>query len=798
MRNIKLFSRGRIINTTNFRCILEKCQKKYIIQFNTYLIWSSVWIFNRAKTAVNGELTSVETPDELYKLLVNKIKEYHPTDNFTMLRKAYEVALEAHKDQKRKSGEPYIIHPLKVAYILAELELDMESIVAGILHDTIEDTPYTYDDIKNMFGEEVAVLVDGVTKLGKLSYTTKEEIQAENYRKMFLAMAKDIRVILIKLADRLHNMRTLNYMTEAKQREKAQETMDIYAPLAHRLGISKIRTEMEDLCFKYLNPDAYYDLKSKIEKKKSEREQYVNQIVDEISAKIDEAGIKGTVYGRSKHFFSIYKKMVNQNKTLDQIYDLFAVRIIVDSVKDCYAVLGIVHDMYKPMPGRFKDYIAMPKPNMYQSLHNTLIGPTGEPFEVQIRTWEMHRTSEYGIAAHWKYKEGRTTDASQNKEAEKMAWLRQILEWQRDLSDNKEFMATLKLDLDVFNDSVYAFTPQGKVIPLPNGSTPIDFAYSIHSAVGNKMVGARVNNKIVTFDYKIQNGDIVEIITSQNSRGPSRDWLALVKSSTARTKINQWFKKEFKEENIVKGKELIIADAKKKNYSFSDLSKPEWVEIVVNKFGFKNWDALCAAVGHGGVKEGQVINRFIEELQKEQKKKQTAEDVLRRMEEKANSRTNRKNDSGVIVKGIGDVSVRFSRCCNPVPGDEIIGFVTRGRGVSIHRTDCANIINLTEEDRHRLIDAEWEISRKDGAGPSLSFQAEIRLLCVDRSNIILDLSKVLSEENLPVKSFNARSTKDMLSIVNIVLEITSKEQLEKVCLHLKNVKGVEDIERVSS
>ena len=399
-----------------------------------------------------------------------------------------------------------------------------------------------------------------------------EEIQAENYRKMFLAMAKDIRVILIKLADRLHNMRTLNYMTEAKQQEKAQETLDIYAPLAHRLGISKIRTEMEDLCFKYLNPDAYYDLKSKIEKKKSEREQYVNRIVKEIDAKVKESGIKGTVYGRSKHFFSIYKKMVNQNKTLDQIYDLFAVRIIVDTVKDCYAVLGIVHDMYKPMPGRFKDYIAMPKTNMYQSLHNTLIGPTGEPFEVQIRTWEMHRTSEYGIAAHWKYKEGRGGEVTQNKEEEKLAWLRQILEWQRDLSDNKEFMTTLKSDLNIFNDSVYAFTPQGKVIPLPNGSTPIDFAYSIHSAVGNKMVGARVNNKIVTFDYKIQNGDIVEIITSQNSRGPSRDWLSLVKSSTARTKINQWFKKEFKEENIVKGKELIIADCKKKNYFIVHIS----------------------------------------------------------------------------------------------------------------------------------------------------------------------------------------------------------------------------------
>ncbi|MEA4973822.1 MAG: bifunctional (p)ppGpp synthetase/guanosine-3',5'-bis(diphosphate) 3'-pyrophosphohydrolase [Candidatus Metalachnospira sp.] len=747
----------------------------------------------------NKELTAVETPDELYKQLVSRIKEYHPTDNFVMLNKAYEIAKEAHKEQKRRSGEPYIIHPLKVAFILADLELDMESIEAGLLHDTIEDTPYTYEDISKIFGEEVAILVDGVTKLGKLSYTTKEEIQAENYRKMFLAMAKDIRVILIKLADRLHNMRTLNYMTEAKQKEKAQETMDIYAPLAHRLGISKIRTEMEDLCFKYLNPEAYYDLKGKIEKKKSEREQYVKQIVIEIDANVKEADIEGTVYGRSKHFFSIYKKMVNQNKTLDQIYDLFAVRIIVNTVKDCYAVLGIVHDMYKPVPGRFKDYIAMPKPNMYQSLHNTLIGPTGEPFEVQIRTWDMHRTSEYGIAAHWKYKEGRGGETTQNREEEKLSWLRQILEWQKDLSDNKEFMTTLKSDLDIFNDSVYAFTPQGKVIPLPNGSTPIDFAYSIHSAVGNKMVGARVNNKIVTFDYKIQNGDIVEIITSQNSRGPSRDWLSLVKSSTARTKINQWFKKEFKEENIVKGKELIISDSKKKGYSFSDLSKSEWIEIVVNKFGFRDWDALCAAVGHGGVKEGQVSNRLIEEYLKEERKSQTAVDYLKKLEEKTNAKPSKRSDSGVVVKGIGDVSVRFSRCCNPVPGDEIIGFVTRGRGVSIHRTDCANIINLTEDDRNRLLEAEWEMSAgKEGIGPKFSFQAEIRLLCADRNNIILDLSRVLSEENLPVKSFNARSTKDLLSIVNIVLEITSKDQLEKVCVHLKNVKGVEDIERVSS
>lgn len=488
--------------------------------------------------------------------------------------------------------------------------------------------------------------------------------------------------------------------------------------------------------------------------------------------------------------------MVNQNKTLDQIYDLFAVRAIVDSVRDCYAVLGIVHDMYKPMPGRFKDYIAMPKSNMYQSLHNTLIGPSGEPFEIQIRTWDMHRTSEYGIAAHWKYKEGKGGAVTPNKEEEKLAWLRQILEWQRDMSDNKEFMDTLKLDLNIFTDQVYAFTPQGDVISLPKGSTPIDFAYMIHSAVGNKMVGARVNNKIVTFEYQIQNGDRIEVLTSQNSKGPSRDWLSVVKSSQAKTKISQWFKKEFKEDNIIRGRELIEKDMKKKDYSISELGRPEWIEIVVNKFGFKNWDALCAAVGHGGVKEGQVTNRLIEEFQKEQNKSQTKEDLLKTIEESAKHPRQEKSKSGVSVKGVGDVSVRFSRCCNPVPGDEIIGFVTRGRGVSIHRTDCVNIINLGEEDRHRLLEAEWEISEEENR--KVTYSAEIRIIGTERIGLILDVSRILSEEKLFVKSFNARTTKEMTAIFNVIIEINGKEQLEKICRKLIAVKGVEDIERVTS
>ena len=742
-----------------------------------------------------------EIDEQLYKELIDKIKTYHPSDDFSMVEKAYKLAVEAHKEQKRKSGEPYIIHPLKVAYILAELELDMETITAGILHDIIEDTPYTYEDIAHLFSEEIAALVDGVTKLGKLSYTTKEEAQAENYRKMFLAMAKDIRVILIKLADRLHNMRTLNYMTPEKQREKAQETLDIYAPLAHRLGISKIRSEMEDLCFKYLNPDAYFDLAAKIQKKKEERDQFVQSMVQELQTKMNDAGIKGKVYGRTKHFFSIYKKMVNQNKTLDQIYDLFAIRALVDSVKDCYAVLGIVHTAYTPMPGRFKDYIAMPKPNMYQSLHNTLIGPHGQVFEVQIRTWEMHRTSEYGIAAHWKYKEGRANEKSskaQKSEEAKLAWLRQIMEWQKDMSDNKEYLDTIKLDLNIYSTQVYAFTPQGDVIQLTKDSTPIDFAYMIHSAVGNKMVGARVNNKIVPLDHKIQNGDIVEIITSQNSKVPNPDWLAIVKTAQARTKIKQWFKKEEKEENIIRGREMILADIKKKGYQPQDLLRPEWEEIVLVKYDFKTWDALLAAVGYGGMKEGQVVNRLKDEYLKEKRKTQTAEDALKDFEKTIDQKPvkKHKSKSGVVVEGIGDVAVRFSKCCSPVPGDEIIGFVTRGRGVTIHRTDCINVINLSNEERGRLINAEWDTQFAKGES-NTSYLAELKVVANDRVGLIVEISRQLADDDISVKGFNVRTTKDMQAILNVTIEIKTKEQLERVVTRLKNLRDVTEVERVS-
>ncbi|MDE6982303.1 MAG: bifunctional (p)ppGpp synthetase/guanosine-3',5'-bis(diphosphate) 3'-pyrophosphohydrolase, partial [Lachnospiraceae bacterium] len=560
-------------------------------------------------------------------------------------------------------------------------------------------------------GDEVALLVDGVTKLGQLSYDAdKVEVQAENLRKMFLAMAKDIRVILIKLADRLHNMRTLKYMRAEKQKEKARETMDIYAPIAQRLGISKIKIELDDLSLKYLESDAYYDLVEKIALRKSLRDEYVQGLVEEVKSHIEKAGIKAEISGRAKHFFSIYKKMVNQDKTLDQIYDLFAIRIIVDSVKDCYAALGVIHEMYKPIPGRFKDYIAMPKPNMYQSLHTTLIGPTGQPFEIQIRTSEMHRTAEYGIAAHWKYKEGNTGMSVANQEEEILSWLRQILEWQRDMSDNKEFMSLLKSDLDLFSDTVFCFTPSGDVKNLPNGSTPIDFAYSIHSAVGNKMVGAKVNGKLVTIDYKIRNGDRVEVITSQNSKGPSRDWLNIVKSTQAKNKINQWFRSELKEENIIRGKDLIHQYCKSKGINLADINKPEYQNKILNKYGFHDWNSALATVGHGGLKESQIVNRMYEEYKKDHVTAMTDQDILSVVSESGAKDRNVpvKSKSGIIVKGLYDVAVHFSKCCSPVPGDEIVGFVTRGRGVSIHRTDCVNIINLSDMERVRLIDAEWQ------------------------------------------------------------------------------------------
>ena len=749
----------------------------------------------RADAAVKT-IHDFTSPEVLYKELINSVLKYHPSTDISMIEKAYKVASEAHEGQKRKSGEPYIIHPLCVAIILADLELDKETIVAGLLHDAVEDTWMTYEEVEKEFGSEVALLVDGVTKLGQLSYSAdKVEVQAENLRKMFLAMAKDIRVILIKLADRLHNMRTLQYMRPEKQQEKARETMDIYAPIAMRLGISKIKVELDDLSLKYLKPDVYYDLVHKVALRKSEREQFVGAIVKEVKKHMDDANIKAQVDGRVKHFFSIYKKMVNQDKTIDQIYDLFAVRILVDTVKDCYAALGVIHEMYKPIPGRFKDYIAMPKPNMYQSLHTTLIGPNGQPFEIQIRTYEMHRTAEYGIAAHWKYKESSDGKAPVGKsEEEKLNWLRQILEWQRDMSDNKEFMSLLKNDLDLFADSVYCFTPQGDVKTLPSGSTPVDFAYSVHSAVGNKMVGARVNGKLVPIEYEIKNGDRIEIITSQNSQGPSRDWLKLVKSTQAKNKINQWFKKELKEDNILKGKEMLAQYARAKGFKIANYTKTQYLEAVLRKYGFRDWDSVLAAIGHGGLKEGQVFNKLVEAYDKENKKNLTDEQVLEAASETQEKLHIAKSKSGIVVKGIHDVAVRFSKCCNPIPGDEIVGFVTRGRGITIHRTDCVNVLNMSETDRTRLIEAEWQ---QPDTKEKEKYTAEIQVYANNRTGLLVDLSKIFTERKIDLRSINSRTSKQEKATISMSFEIGSKEELRSLIEKIRQVESVIDVERTT-
>lgn len=741
-----------------------------------------------------------ESPETLYEALIASVRKYHPSTDISQIEKAYNTAREAHNGQARKSGEPYIIHPLCVAIILAELELDKETIVAGLLHDVVEDTVMTDEEIAREFGDEVALLVDGVTKLGQLSYDAdKVEVQAENLRKMFLAMAKDIRVILIKLADRLHNLRTLKYMIPEKQREKARETMDIYAPIAQRLGISRIKIELDDLSLKYLEPEAYYDLVRQIDQRKSVREEYVQSLVEEVREHIREAGIPAQIDGRAKHFFSIYKKMVNQDKTLDQIYDLFAIRIIVDSVKDCYAALGVIHEMYKPIPGRFKDYIAMPKPNMYQSLHTTLIGPTGQPFEIQIRTYDMHRTAEYGIAAHWKYKEsgshGGAAVPMTVSEEEKLSWLRQILEWQRDMSDNREFMSLLKSDLDLFSDTVFCFTPTGDVKNLPNGSTPIDFAYNIHSAVGNKMIGAKVNGKLVPIDYIIQNGDRIEVLTSQNSKGPSRDWLNIVKSTQAKNKINQWFRSELKDENINRGKELLIASCKSKGINFPDINKPEYQNRILRKYGFHDWNSCLATVGHGGLKEGQIINKMYEEYKKDHLARLTDEDVLETLSEDKEYKREKRSRSGIIVKGLYDVAVHFSKCCSPVPGDEIVGFVTRGRGVSIHRTDCINVINLSEVERERLIDAEWE---HDGEADHKGlYLAEIKIFGNNRTGLLVDITKVFTERGVDINAIHSKTSKQGVATIDVSFNIKGRTELIGMIEKLRQIESVIDIERTT-
>lgn len=758
----------------------------------------------------DGKMEAVgeyKSPEELYQELIYRVKKYHPSDDISLIEKAYHLADDAHKGQVRKSGEPYIIHPLCVGIILAHLEMDKETIAAGLLHDVVEDTLYTEDELIAMFGEDVALLVDGVTKLqhfnmegtgsvGKV--TDKVDIQAENLRKMFLAMAKDIRVIIIKLADRLHNMRTLKFMPPEKQQRIARETLDIYSPIADRLGISKIKVELDDLSLKYLEAEAYYDLVEKIDTRKSVREAYIQSIVDEVEAHMKEANIKVSVDGRIKHFFSIYRKMVNQNKTLEQIYDLFAVRIIVHSIKDCYAVLGVIHEMYTPIPGRFKDYIAMPKANMYQSLHTTLIGAEGKPFEVQIRTEEMHKAAEYGIAAHWKYKEassGKKVTGDKSEEA-KMVWLRRILEWQQDNSNNSEFMNLIKNDLNLFSDSVYCFTPNGEVKNLPAGSTTIDFAYAVHSAVGNRMIGARVNGKLVTIEYEIQNGDRIEILTSQNSKGPSHDWLKLVKSTQARNKINQWFRQVLKEDNIEKGKEMIAAYCKSKVINQADIMVPEYMNALMHKYGFHDWDSVLAAVGHGGLKEGQIVNRMVDFYERDHKKNMTDEEAMAAIEENTKGRELQTGKGNIAVKGVHDVSVHFSKCCSPMPGDEIIGFVTRGKGISIHRTDCVNVIHLDEADRERLIEAEWRIPEGEEAGQEKYF-TEITIYGNNRSGLLADISRALTEKGVDICTMNTRISKQGIATLVTTFYISGREELNSIIEKLRMVESVLDVERTT-
>ena len=750
----------------------------------------------------DGRIESLEeflSPGELFDDLISRVKKYNP-DGVPLITKAFEMADNAHKNQLRKSGEPYIIHPLYVGIILADLEMDTNTIIAGILHDIIEDTDITYDELKKEFNSDIADIVDGVTKLNRMEIGNLDKMdeQAENLRKMFLAMAKDIRVIVVKLADRLHNMRTLSHMPKNKQIEKARETLDIYSPIAQRLGISKIKVELDDLSLKYLEPEVYYDLVDKIKLRKVEREKYIQDIVEEVGQHIREAGIHAKIDGRIKHFFSIYKKMKNQNKSLEQIYDLFAVRIIVDTIPDCWAALGVVHGIYQPYPGRFKDYIDSPKNNMYQSLHTTVIGTNGQPFEIQIRTNEMHQVAEYGIAAHWKYKANSDGKKVSMADENKFAWLRQILEWQNESQDNQEFLDLLKDGLDLFTDEVYCFTPNGELKQLPMGSTPVDFAYSIHSVVGDKMTGARVNGSMVPIDYKIQNGDKIEIITSNNSVGPSMDWLSFVASAQARNKINQWFRHDRKDDNIIKGREMLSTYCKPRGIDYNELAKTPYTDYVMRKYGFKDWDAVLAAVGHGGLKEGQVINKMTELYERTHKKPVSDEQILESVAESTAKKT-RKMDAKncVIVEGVDDVAFRFGKCCSPIPGDDIIGFVTRGNGISIHRKDCINIHNLAYEDTKRLIEADWseQALTADNTG---KYIANITIYANNRNGLLVDITRTLTEKDVSILSLSSATSKKEVATIQVSFEIRSKEELSNIMEKLGQIESVLTIERPST
>lgn len=732
----------------------------------------------------------MNTKAEFLETILNINKNY----NTELIGRAFDKAKELHEGQLRKSGEPYLIHPEAVAVILAQLGMDDAALVGGLLHDVVEDTDYTREQLVADFGEEIALLVDGVTKLGAIKYESKEELQAENLRKMFLAMSKDIRVLIIKLADRLHNMRTINYMTEEKIIEKSRETLEIYAPLASRLGIYTVKFELEDIALKYLHPEEYETLLIEVAEKKEQREKIINQVIEEIKESLADMNLRYEINGRSKHLFSIYKKMKYQHKQLDEIFDLTAIRIIVENIRDCYAVLGIVHTMWKPIPGRFKDYIAMPKPNMYQSLHTTVIGDNGEPFEIQIRTYEMHQVAEYGIAAHWKYKEGNRAGMEVNEEV-KLAWLRQTLEWQKDMNDPKEFMETLKMDL--FSSQVFVFTPRGEIIELPAGSTPLDFAFKIHSAIGCKCVGAKVNGKMVTIDHTLQNGDIVEIVTSANSSGPSVDWLKIAKSSTARNKIRQWLKKENKSDAVDKGKDSLDKYIRKKGYDPQMVAKTAFLTRAAKAMGIATMDEVYTQIGHGGSVMSKYTNflfsYYNEEKNIEAKKDEKIADIAAKDYKKEKQDRHRRENPGIIVKGADNLMIRVSRCCNPVPGDEIIGFITKGRGISVHRADCSNITSLPEEEKQRFIEVEWE-DLKSGK----SYNADVCIVGNDRRGLFADISRACEDLDVHISGMNAKSSKDGSVSITLTLSISSTQQMQKVLRILRNVNGVSHVYRAKS
>ncbi|RFB17647.1 bifunctional (p)ppGpp synthetase/guanosine-3',5'-bis(diphosphate) 3'-pyrophosphohydrolase [Bacillus sp. HNG] len=724
----------------------------------------------------------VLTPEQV----IEKAKVYLNDNDIEFIKRAYKFAEEAHKEQFRKSGEPYIIHPVQVAGILVDLEMDPYTIAGGFLHDVVEDTNVTLQEISDEFTPEVAMLVDGVTKLGKIKYKSQEEQQAENHRKMFVAMAQDIRVILIKLADRLHNMRTLKHLPPEKQRRISNETLEIFAPLAHRLGISTIKWELEDTALRYLNPQQYYRIVNLMKKKRAEREEYLDEVIREVKQHVEEVSIKAEISGRPKHIYSIYRKMVLQNKQFNEIYDLLAVRIVVNSIKDCYAVLGIIHTCWKPMPGRFKDYIAMPKPNMYQSLHTTVIGPKGDPLEVQIRTVEMHQIAEYGIAAHWAYKEGKQVNQQSSFE-EKLTWFREILEWQNDASNAEEFMESLKIDL--FSDMVFVFTPKGDVMELPSGSVPIDFAYRIHSEIGNKTIGAKVNGKMVTLDYKLKTGDIIEILTSKHSYGPSQDWIKLAQTSQAKNKIRQFFKKQRREENIEKGKELVEKEIRNLEFEVKEILTPENIKRVAEKFNFSNEEDMYAAIGYNGITAAQIANRLTDKLRKQRDLEQVAETIS---EVKQVPNRSKRRDSGVQVQGIDNLLIRLSKCCNPVPGDEIVGFITKGRGVSVHRADCQNV--HTKDAQQRLIEVEWESNLNDRK----EFNVEIEINGFDRRGLLNEVLQAVNETKTNISAVSGRSDRNKMATINMSISIQNVSHLHKVVERIKQIRDIYSVRRVMS